>query len=292
MILVAEKKNFRGVIRCPYHSWCYSMKGELKATPHVGGPGLNEHDSVDNRQPGSSQCAWACFLMRYSPICLAKPSRLRIMWRRLPDAGPTSWARPIFHGGAGLPFCAGGPVQLEAGGRELLRELPPAMGASGAEQLFPAGGSLQHRAARHVFRPGHHGLFPELQGAIWLSRFRRSARQVGQIGRIHRALSQCAVRRASRSCVLDPAGAARAMARRASISSFTYRTGCRSVDRTTPICAHRTQPSGKRCSWRTSSWSKACRRAAGATGFDGGVFSPVMDAATHCFHDWVARKLG
>jgi hypothetical protein len=24
--------------------------------------------------------------------------------------------------------------------------------------------------------------------------------------------------------------------------------------------------------------------------FDGGKFSPAMDAPTHCFHDWVARR--
>jgi hypothetical protein len=27
-----------------------------------------------------------------------------------------------------------------------------------------------------------------------------------------------------------------------------------------------------------------------AAGFDGGKFSPVMDAPTHCFHEWVARQ--
>ena len=33
------------------------------------------------------------------------------------------------------------------------------------------------------------------------------------------------------------------------------------------------------------------QRGRGAPGFDGGVFSPVMDAPTHCFHDWVASRL-
>jgi choline monooxygenase len=62
MILVAEKKNFRGVIRCPYHSWCYSMTGELKATPHAGGPGLNEHDSVDKATTGLMPVRMGVFL--------------------------------------------------------------------------------------------------------------------------------------------------------------------------------------------------------------------------------------
>lgn len=46
MILVSAPANVRGTIRCPYHSWCYSLKGALRATPHVGGPGQNKHDDI------------------------------------------------------------------------------------------------------------------------------------------------------------------------------------------------------------------------------------------------------
>ena len=46
MILVSEKKNIGGVIRCPYHSWCYQLSGELVTTPHVGGPGHNTHEAI------------------------------------------------------------------------------------------------------------------------------------------------------------------------------------------------------------------------------------------------------
>ncbi len=52
MILVQEQKNIKGVIRCPYHSWCYSTKGELKTTPHVGGPGQNTHPDMDRTALG------------------------------------------------------------------------------------------------------------------------------------------------------------------------------------------------------------------------------------------------
>ncbi len=49
MILVSEKCNLRGTIRCPYHSWSYNLDGTLRATPHVGGPGMNYDDNVDRR---------------------------------------------------------------------------------------------------------------------------------------------------------------------------------------------------------------------------------------------------
>lgn len=47
MILVDKPQNARGVIRCPYHSWCYGLDGALRATPHVGGPGQSAHVDID-----------------------------------------------------------------------------------------------------------------------------------------------------------------------------------------------------------------------------------------------------
>ncbi|MEM8592789.1 MAG: aromatic ring-hydroxylating dioxygenase subunit alpha [Pseudomonadota bacterium] len=47
MILVDEPRRIRGAIRCPYHSWCYSTKGELVSTPHVGGLGHNTHEDIE-----------------------------------------------------------------------------------------------------------------------------------------------------------------------------------------------------------------------------------------------------
>ena len=52
MILVEEAQRIRGAIRCPYHSWCYSLKGALRTTPHVGGPGRNTHEAVNRDELG------------------------------------------------------------------------------------------------------------------------------------------------------------------------------------------------------------------------------------------------
>ncbi|WP_136439392.1 aromatic ring-hydroxylating oxygenase subunit alpha [Pacificoceanicola onchidii] len=46
MILVDKPRKIGGAIRCPYHSWCYALNGDLRATPHVGGPGQNTHEDV------------------------------------------------------------------------------------------------------------------------------------------------------------------------------------------------------------------------------------------------------
>tara|TARA_R110002124_G_scaffold53185_15_gene152601 strand:- start:837 stop:1991 length:1155 start_codon:yes stop_codon:yes gene_type:complete len=52
MILVSEKANIRGTIRCPYHSWCYGLDGALRSTPHVGGPGQNTHADIKRNELG------------------------------------------------------------------------------------------------------------------------------------------------------------------------------------------------------------------------------------------------
>ena len=52
MILVDAPKKIEGAIRCPYHSWCYSTKGKLVSTPHVGGPGQNLHAGIKRERTG------------------------------------------------------------------------------------------------------------------------------------------------------------------------------------------------------------------------------------------------
>lgn len=52
MILVAEEGPIKRAIRCPYHAWSYEMSGELRTTPHVGGPGNNRHDCINRASLG------------------------------------------------------------------------------------------------------------------------------------------------------------------------------------------------------------------------------------------------
>ncbi len=52
MVLISERRNIRGTIRCPYHSWCYGLDGQLRSTPHVGGPGQNTHPDIKRNELG------------------------------------------------------------------------------------------------------------------------------------------------------------------------------------------------------------------------------------------------
>ena len=48
MILVSEAQQLRGPITCPYHAWAYDLNGQLRKTPHIGGPDVHEHDTVNH----------------------------------------------------------------------------------------------------------------------------------------------------------------------------------------------------------------------------------------------------
>ena len=41
--LVSKSGKINSLIRCPYHSWSYSLDGKLMATPHIGG--MNKHSA-------------------------------------------------------------------------------------------------------------------------------------------------------------------------------------------------------------------------------------------------------
>ena len=48
MILVSEAQQLRGPITCPYHAWAYDLNGQLRKTPHIGGPDVHEHETVNH----------------------------------------------------------------------------------------------------------------------------------------------------------------------------------------------------------------------------------------------------
>lgn len=47
LTLVNEPKNVGKLIRCPYHAWAYDLNGQLRATPHFGGPNMHSQEAFD-----------------------------------------------------------------------------------------------------------------------------------------------------------------------------------------------------------------------------------------------------
>jgi choline monooxygenase len=50
--LVVEAGNVGPRLRCPYHSWVYGLNGELRSTPHLGGPGHHGAPGFDPADHG------------------------------------------------------------------------------------------------------------------------------------------------------------------------------------------------------------------------------------------------
>ena len=50
-LLDAPKKT-NGLLVCPYHAWSYDLSGALRATPHIGGVGINELPGFARKQHG------------------------------------------------------------------------------------------------------------------------------------------------------------------------------------------------------------------------------------------------
>lgn len=62
MKLVAEPTEVRGVITCRYHCWSYATNGDLKATPHIGGVEQHHSDGFDNAAHGLKPLRSAVFM--------------------------------------------------------------------------------------------------------------------------------------------------------------------------------------------------------------------------------------
>ncbi|HKK37046.1 MAG TPA: aromatic ring-hydroxylating dioxygenase subunit alpha [Paracoccaceae bacterium] len=288
MILVDAPRNVPGVLRCPYHSWCYSLDGKLRATPHVGGPGLNAHPAVDPAATGLIGVRSGVFLgcVFVALDAEAEPfedfvAPLRAAWADFAD-------RPLFHGGDDSRFA----LELAANWKLAVENycesyhLPwvhPGLNAySRLEDHYPLEGEGFAGQGTTVYAPALGGdrAFPDFPGLP--SRWDRAAEYAALFPNLLLGVHRdhvFAIR-------LEPLGPDRL---REHVSIRYAAPEAAGPDFAPPRARNAAL-------WREVFEEdvfvvEGMQRGRGAPGFDGGVFSPVMDGPTHAFHRWVAAKL-
>jgi len=285
MVLVTEPRKIEGAIRCPYHSWCYSTKGKLVSTPHVGGPGHNTHEAVKKDDLGLVEVpshVWREVVFinvdGTAPPFEEVHADLLERWKEH-DV-------PLYHGGADSTFMldVGTNWKLAVENYCESYHLPwvhPGLNSYSRLEdhynievpgQYSGQGTLVYRQLRGV----NEEVFPDFPGLS------EKWDEGGEYVALYPNVLLGVQRDHAFAIILEPMAHDRT---REHIHLF-YATpqtdeGMRAKNATL---------------WKTVfeediGVCEGMQKGRSAPGFDGGRFSPVMDSPTHCFHDWVAGRL-
>ena len=285
MILVEEPRKIEGAIRCAYHSWCYSTKGALVSTPHVGGPGQNTHAAINRSELGLNEVrshVWRDVVwINVNGDAPAFEDAMRDVIER--------WAEfdlPLYHGGAGSTFT----LEVASNWKLAVENYCESYHLPWVHPGLNSYSKLEDHY--HIERPGAYSGqgtlvyrqltnengdkfpdFPEV-GTKWNEQAEYIAVYPNVLLGVHRDHAY--------AIVLQPVS--------------TERT----IEHVHIYYAAPGTDEGLRAR-NTQLWKgvfeedifvvEGMQRGRHATGFDGGRFSPVMDSPTHCFHAWVAGKV-
>jgi phenylpropionate dioxygenase-like ring-hydroxylating dioxygenase large terminal subunit len=289
MILVDKPTRLSGPIRCPYHSWSYDLTGRLRATPHVGGPGKASHPSVDKSELGLIEVRSALFMdMIFVNLSGGAPefenyvAPLTRRWaeftgQTLHHGGPdcsvafelhTNWklAAENYCESYHLPWVHPGLNSYSRLEDHYNIAEPQAFSGQGSEVYNP---QLDEQGRRFPSFPGlavkwdhaaeYLTLYPNVLLGVHKDHF--FAMMLEPVAP-DRTIEHLEIYYAAP----EVAGSDWAAMRRAHVEMW------------------------RQVFLEDVSVVEGMQKGRSAPGFDGGKFSPVMDAPTHCFHDWVARQ--
>jgi len=285
MILVEEPRRIEGAIRCPYHSWCYSTKGNLVSTPHVGGPGRNVHDAIRRDELGLNEVrshiwrdvVWINVSGDAAPFEEAM-SDLIARW--------SEFDLPLYHGGHDSRFTLEVATNWKLAVENYCESyhLPwvhPGLNSYSRLEdhyhiekrgAYSGQGTMVYRQITN--ETGEK--FPDFEdvGAKWNEQAEYIAAYPNVLLGVHRDHAF--------AIILEPKGPER------------------TVEHVHLYYAVPNAEEGLKMR-NTQLWKtvfeedifvvEGMQRGRHAARFDGGRFSPVMDSPTHCFHDWVAGKI-
>lgn len=285
MILVEEPRKIEGAIRCPYHSWCYSTKGALVSTPHVGGPGHNTHASIRRDELGLNEVrshiwrdiVWINVSGDAAPFEEAM-SDLIARW--------SEFDLPLYHGGHDSRF----ELEVQTNWKLAVENYCESYHLPWVHPGLNSYSKLEDHY--HIEKPGQFSgqgtmvyrqltnengeKFPDFEdvGAKWNEQAEYIAAYPNVLLGVHRDHAF--------AIILEPKGPERTVEH----IHLYY-----SVPRSDEGLRMRNTQLWKTVFEEDIFVVEGMQKGRHATHFDGGRFSPVMDSPTHCFHDWVAGKV-
>jgi phenylpropionate dioxygenase-like ring-hydroxylating dioxygenase large terminal subunit len=291
MRLVDKPARCDTVIRCPYHSWAYDLDGALKATPKFGGPDSNSLNGFDRSAHGLREVRsavwfdtvfvnvsgnapsfedhiqplrerWRMFdesLIRHS----GKDSSLKLSvncnWKLAVENYCESYHLPWVHPGLNSYSKLEDHYNIiedSTFAGQGSRAYKPALTADGLElPTFPDLPPAWRGAAEYV------ALFPNL--LIGVHQDHVKAVRIEPVS-AERTVEHMEIFYVGEAAMTD---------RYREVRAANLAAWCQVFQE--DVFAVEGMQAGRR-----------------SPAFDGGLFSPVMDAATHCFHRWTAGRYG
>ena len=285
MILVEESGKIEGVIRCPYHSWCYSTDGRLVSTPHVGGPGRNTHKKIERSKLG-------LFEIRshiWRDIVWINVNNNAAKFETAMSHAISRWSefeQPMYHGGTDSRF----ELQLKCNWKLVVENYCESYHLPWIHPGLNSYSRLEDHY--NIEKPGVYSgqgtrVYQQLigkNGAVFpdFSSLSPKWRSAAEYLAIYPNVLLGTHRDHAFAIILTPDGPEKTIEN----AHFYYPT-----PKTDAKLRKKNKDQWKNVFEEDIFVVEGMQRGRHGVAFDGGKFSPVMDGPTHCFHNWAARQL-
>jgi choline monooxygenase len=288
--LVDAPCHVSGVLRCPYHSWAYDLEGRLKATPFIGGPGVNRCEGFDKSAHGLKPVRsavwfdlvfvnldgkapdfptyiapladrWSMFdgsLIRHSGADSSTAFDVRCNWKLAVENYCEAYHLPWVHPGLNTYSRLEDHYNIAE------------------EDSFAGQGSRVYRPS--LTETGEE--LPNFQGLP--TQFRGGAEYAALFPNVLLGVHQdhfMAIR-------LEPVGPDRTLEH-----LELYYVGEAALGDEFAVIRAANLKAWKQVFAEDVGVVEAMQRGRASPAFDGGVLTPIMDAPTRCFHRWAAKRL-
>ena len=289
MILVEEPTNITGMIRCPYHSWSYSLNGDLCATPMVGGTGIHTHEAINHDELGLFKIRSAV----WQDIVFVNISNNAQEFRDYAAKTIERWSefeKPLYHGGDSSSFT----LNLNTNWKLAVENYCESYHLPWIHPELNTTSSIKDHY--HIEEPGHYSgqgshvynqmksesgdVFPDFESLSkkWDTTSEYIALYPNVLLGVHRDHFF--------SIIIQPISSEKSI-EHISIYYAKKPDEIPQLKNLIDTNAH----FWKEVFLEDVGVVEGMQRGRKGLMFDGGKFSPVMDSATHCFHQWVAQLI-